>query len=328
MRRISLAGTVMSALLMLLVGTSQAQNFGEAGLSTDHAVTAMGTAVIERQAQRVRMQIELQGKGKDIKAALAKLEKRREAASSRLKELGVIESTIEYGQPKTDASISARQRQMLEMVMSNQRGVAKRRAQKLFSSQPIVVSQSLQAEWPIHAEDTAELLIFCHELENTIRDADVAGTKEPEELSAEEEELLEEMKESANQFGGYSESEGPKPGTPSFLYVARIDENEHAQALARAFSKAKAQASTLAKAAGVELGTLRRLAAQEQSASIDNYDEYGGYAYQRFAYMQMQRAAGTAQEGSHKEAIGSAPGQIKYQIVVRAAFGIKASRRP
>ena len=82
--------------------------------------------------------------------------------------------------------------------------------------------------------------------------------KEPKELTPEEEELAEEMKQAMQQFGGFGDGEA-QPGEPKSLFVARITEEE--RAAARALDRG------IAYAERGSVSTMRMLRREEAVAS-------------------------------------------------------------
>jgi uncharacterized protein YggE len=106
------------------------------------------------------------------------------------------------------------------------------------------------------------------------------------------------------------------------MFVTPVSEEEEAKLKAEAFQKAKAQAASLAAAAGVKIGDLQTLHVNEMSQigreAYNPYDQSYNYTYQ---VMQSQAAASA---GSNKrEAIGMQPGKVSYQVTVGASFAIK-----
>src|SRR5687768_6507738 len=79
-------------------------------------IEAAGMSVVERQPEVMRLQIEVLGKGKDLKAALEALAARREEAEKQLADLGVLEGSVSFGPPKLSAGDNQQQRQMEMMV--------------------------------------------------------------------------------------------------------------------------------------------------------------------------------------------------------------------
>jgi hypothetical protein len=182
----------------------------------------------------------------------------------------------------------------------------------------------LTAEWKLSAKSPDELLLAVHALQEKIKAADLAGMKDAEKLSPEQEEMLEEAEDP--DMMGFNSNIEVKPGEPVFMYVSRISDAERDKALAEAFQKARAHATRLAKAAGAELGNLKSLTAH--NASPRDYDVSGGrnqYAYQM---IQMARAqAGLDDdEANDTEALGVEPGPVKINVTIMAVFDLKRGK--
>jgi uncharacterized protein YggE len=283
-------------------------------------VTGSGVVEIKRQPDRLRLQVELLAKGSNLKEALALLKDRIEAARLQVGALGVIKKSVAFGNPKLSSTKTDQQKQMEQMLIQRLRQRGKRKPKKSKASSPVTVSAELTAEWKLTAKTIEELLIVSYELQEKIKAADLAGRKQAEKLSPEEQELLE---EAASGFG-YGSSDEAKPGEPSFLFVSGISDDEREKSLAAAFQKAKSRAARLAKAAGSQLGELKSLSAQNTpGAGLDDYSMYGGYSSP--AYRAIQRAMTAAQLGTEdaSEAIGAIPGTVTYTITVTASFDLK-----
>ena len=175
----------------------------------------------------------------------------------------------------------------------------------------------LTAEWPIAAKDPEELFLTVQGLQGKVKAAKLAGGKEAEKLSPEEEELAEEV---GPGFGPYGE-EDFDPSTPGFTYVAKISEEDRTKATAEAFQKAKADAQRIARAAGVQLGPLAAL-----SASVDRRFDGPGYydGPMPSGYRQMMERFRSSPPGesADDEAVATDPGQVAFSVSAHAAFGL------
>jgi hypothetical protein len=302
----------------LLACTAFAQNQP----SPSPCISASGVATLKKDPQLVRLQMDLVAQGKDLKEALAKLKERREAATKKLSELGAKADSIRFEDfhavpAQTDQQQRMRMQRMVQARMRGEKPSAKEAAKK----DPVKVSVTLKAEWPLKAGSPEDRLVATSELEDQVREADLAGQKEAEKLSAEEKEEAEEGElEAPTYYGG---EEGPKPGDPVFIYVATVTDEEKAKLLADAFAKAKENATRLAQAAGAQLGALQFLNGGENAAYSD-YETYAGYGgqYRQYAYQLMQRIRG-AQSEEDVEAVGMQPGQVSTKMHVSASFAIK-----
>ncbi|MGE0608409.1 MAG: SIMPL domain-containing protein [Pirellulales bacterium] len=278
----------------------------------DSSVTASGTARLERAPDFLRMHVRISANGKNVREALEKLQARRESVRDKLKDLAVEEDSIEFSEPSINATMSDRQRQM-EALMRQRSGKTKKKPGD-DAPRPVMLAQTLQAEWKLGSENSEELLVLAHELQEAIKEADVAGAKEAEPLSPEEEELAEEM---SGLYSEYSGSDEPSPGTAAFSFVCKISDEERGQATAEAFEKARDEAARLAAAAGKQLGELRLL--RGDSAGGD-YESYGEYQYSRDMMLALARQRARA---DNMEAIGAQPGKVSFQVQVSASFSLK-----
>lgn len=320
-RQLWIAATLSICLAGIGASTS-AQILGEPSSGGPPSVSGSGAATIERQAETLRMNVELLSKGKDLKDALAKLAERRKAAEEQLKKLGADAKSIKFGEPQISAAQNNPQIQMMmqqRMMMRQQQRGGRRAAAKPAVAPPVTVTLPLVAGWAIKADSPEQLLLASHALEEKIKAADLAGRTAAEELSPEEAELAEEAEEdeSMTYMNG---QEAPKPGEPRFVYVSQISAADRDKAYAEAFERAKASADRLAKAASAELGALQHLSGGGASdADSDGFDEWSGYQYQMIR--RMQRTTSTAD--GELEAIGPRPGVLKFQVHVMASFALK-----
>ena len=311
---LSALGLVACAVALGFPDSVRAQAPDESG-----TVAGNGVVTISRPPEIMRVQIALQGKGADLKAALAAVKARADAARKQLTTLGAGKESIKVDQAKIGAKNNQQQRQMQMMMMQRMRQ-GNKASKKPKTPDPVLVSAMLTAEWKLDSKSADDLLVAVHALQEKIRAADLAGTKDAEKLSPEQEELLEEMEANQNQYGSEDE---PKPGEPVFIFVSRISEAERDKALAEAFQKAKVQAMRLAKAAGAELGDLYSLTGG--SSSPNDYNSYGRYNQYAYQTLQMARAEAGMEddEGNDTEALGTEPGPVKINVTVRAAFDLK-----
>ncbi len=282
--------------------------------------TVAGTGVVEisRAPEHMRMEVEIPARGAGVKAALASLQTKLDAGRAQLAALGAIDGSIAIGEPRISTQQSQQQQQIEQMIASSLRRTGRRREKKDVV-RPVTVIATVTAEWKLPAGDSAELLVAAHELQERIRAAKLAGEEEESTLTPEEQEILE---ESGGMFG-YNDSNEPRLGEPTFTYVTLISDAEHAQAIAEAFQKARAQATQLATATGGALGKLESVSTHAQ-AGLDE-DDYG-YQYNSASYRAYQRLS-RSQQGrggdDPREAVGLQPGKVVYRVHVSAGFGLK-----
>ncbi len=321
------AGMFLAAALALGASTAAAQfeMLGAFGAEQPgQTVAGMGTSSVSRPPEVLRMYVELTAKAATLEEALASLKERREAALLQLKMLKADMDTVETGAPGPAAGPSAERRQMEQMVLQRMRGAGRRLPPGLDEPEPVAVAMRLQADWPLTADSPEELLLRSDAIRKQVKEADLAGSAEEEEVSPEMQEMLEEM---AGMQYDYNETPF-KEGEPVFLFVARIDEADRRQAMSDAFAKARGQAQSLTEAAGVELGPLVSLAGYGggQSSLMDN--PYG-YEYQAY----MQRVMGRSGMGgimssqqNASEAMSTTPEDLSFTFMVRAYFALAPSK--
>ena len=161
---------------------------------------------------------------------------------------------------------------------------------------------------------------------------DLAGVKETEKLSPEEQELAEEAASpDAQQTEVYSDGQAaPPPGQPNFLFVAHISDADRDKAMAEAYGKAKANAALLAKAAGRSLGPLSGLSGNNSNHSLSDEEAFSSYGPGNYAIMQMrnmvaQRNAAAAEDQS-AEVVGTNPTSLSFDFAIQAVFTLGAER--
>jgi len=264
------------------------------------------------------MHVELVAKGKTLEEALTNLKDRREAARVQLEGLRADMGSVKVNAPRVSGQQSEQKRRMERMLMERMRSRGGKVPPGVKAPKSFTVSATLSAEWPLKVDDSERLLMAAEVLREKIEEADLAGTKEAEKLSPEEEELAEEM---AAMSGSYGEEE-IKPGEPQFVYVARITDAERDKAMADSFTKAKAQAEQLARAANVKLGALVGL-----SGGGGGQTEFGdssfGYEQQRYLQRLMGSRAGAMSDDSSNEAVSANPESLGFNFTVTAYFAIE-----
>ena len=289
-----------------------------AQISVESGVHGSGSVVLERPAERMRMQIDLLAKSKNLADAITKLKSQKAKVEKQLDSLGATKESIKFGEVRLDESQDDEQRQMQMMMrqrMSQRRG--KRHAEKESQGKPVKLTLRLTAEWSLKSKDAIGLLLETQKLHEAIKAADLAGLKESQEPTAEEAEVAEESEEMDMV---YNSRQGPKQGEPVFLYFATIPAADREKALAEAFAAAKSEATRLAKAAEMELGPLRSL--QSGASANDFSDEDSVQQLYNSGMGNLFRHELSNRHRGH-DAIGPTPGLLKFHTDVTVLFAIK-----
>src|SRR5439155_24818128 len=122
----------------------------------------------------MRMKIVLTAKGKDLKEALATLKDRTDAARAQLATLGADKASIKSETPQLSAGKTNQQRQMEMMMAQRLRGGGGGKKPKKEEKQPVNVSTTLTAQWPLKAKEPEELLVTASVLQDKIKAAELA----------------------------------------------------------------------------------------------------------------------------------------------------------
>ena len=290
--------TVVVGMMLCLVALARAQEEG--------VVTGSGQVTLTKQPNLVRAEIQVLAKGEDLKQALAQLEQERSSARQKLVSLGAKEDSIEFAAARIGA---AAKQTAAQQMMAMMRGG--RTPKPAAEDGQVQVSSLLRVEWPLQAVDEQEALIKGSELREQIKQS---FARTSEELTPEEQELLEEMQED-DDFSGMPMA---KPGEPAIVFVHRLGDDEYQKATADAFAKARAAAQRLAAAAGSKLGAVRSLNSSFESVDDGNEDNYAMQFYLRA----MGTSAGDG-AGAAPEATASEPGPVQCRITVTASFALQ-----
>jgi hypothetical protein len=283
-------------------------------------IMANGTTAVQRKPTQLRLYMELTAKGKTLPEALAKLKERREAAAAELETLKADKKSIVFGAPSLPNTQSPRKRQIEAMVMSQMRSRGKKVPKGLQVPHTVTVAQTLAAQWPLEGESLEQMLLVAHNIQDKIKAADLAGVKESEALSAEEEEFAEEANQMAGQFGQEQQT-----GEARFLFVATLPEKDRAEALAQAFKKAVQHADETAKAAGLSRGRMVGL-----SSSCSGQSDFGQHGYinydptgsGNFLQRMIAQQTGENPEGKREEAMSSEPGMLHFTCNATVVFQV------
>jgi uncharacterized protein YggE len=300
---IFLAGGAHSALAQ---GAANSVEQAVVNLVGQGTVSGSGVAVVKRQPELMRMRLDVTASGKDLADALAKLKARREAALKVCSDLGAAPATLVAGAPHIAAE-NPQRKQIMDMLRQRARNGG-RPAKKNEPAQ-INVATTLTAEWPLKGSDGEDLLVASQSLSDKIKSALVKSMPK-EELSPEEEELQE---EAAQEMQNYNNN-GPKPGEPAFIFVAKVSKQDYTKAAAKAFAIAKDHAQRLAAAAGSSLGELNSVQGNDQMMAL-------GLQRQMYNYNGMQDDDSVEQQfENNDEAIGLNPAEVRLTIGVSASF--------
>jgi uncharacterized protein YggE len=264
-------------------------------LSNSSMVQASGTATLKKQPTELRVSMDITGSGKDLAEAMASLAKARDAAKAKLTELKPADGSlvVEDTAIGSGGTGTPQERQYRMMMQMRNQGKAKAAA-----AASVTVSSSIKASFPLTGSGD-EALKTSYELQEKIKKELAPADGDKKKLTEEEEEMMAEM--------AMANDGMPKPGEPSFSYVAVLSDAEATKLTADALAKAKAQAELIAKAAGVPLGNLHQISAHASGGDANEYNPYNRFA----------RGGG---EGEAREATSPSAGSVSYTVMVQASY--------
>jgi uncharacterized protein YggE len=301
--------------ILLTAGAVWAQDADATRPDAPMIVSASGQTRLQRRPTMLRMYLQLTAKGKTLEEAMAAMKERREAAQTQLDKLGVAKGSVSYTGPSISNSVNARQKRM-EMMISQRMGSKGKKAAKV-TKPPVTLGSILTAEWPLEGDTPEKLLLAAESLREKITAADLAGVKEAEKLTPEEQEVADEMAEETSRMSS-SDDDSAKPGQPNLLFVAKITPADRQAAVAKAFADAKTDATDLAKAAGADLGRLVSLSAS--GGGQNNFGEDDSYSRNAAYYMQRLHQRMGFNGGQANEAVASTADAIDFVFMVQATF--------
>ena len=285
------------------------------GAAGQQTISATGTATVKRKPTVLRMYLELAAKGSNLDEALKKMKDRRESARAQLETLKADKDAITFGDPSLSSAASPRQRQIEVMLMARMQSRGKKPAKTSIASS-VTVRAMLTAQWSLEAETPEQMLVLAQSLQEKVKAADLAGIKDAEKLSPEEEELADEASQMMDQSG---EQRTPA-GQPYFMFIARLSQADREKLLGEAFAKAKTQAADLAKAADVELGPLTGISGQcggQHNLGDEEYNPFNNSSSVR-RILAQQTAEGA--DETRYEAMSNDPAAVSFYGSVQANF--------
>jgi uncharacterized protein YggE len=265
----------------------------------DPTVSSAGSAEVKVRATSLRVRGEVTATGKDLGAALEALAKRKAAVSQGLEALKPASGTLTIGDAVVGSALAedgSGESAYAQMMMG--------RRQPKQPTTDVSVSALVKLSLDLPAGEPDAVLVGAKQLEDKVK-AVLKSDAAPAALTPEQKEQMEEMQ-------AMMQAGGPSAEGITFQYVAPVGDDALRNATAEAITKARADAERLARAAGLELGPMKRLASSAESEMMSYM--------QRMSRMQM----GKSMEADKNEAVGSAPGKLTLEVTVSTTYGLIA----
>ena len=271
-------------------------------------VKGSGTANLQKPADLLHLEVQLQVRGKDVQDAVATIKQRESAIKEKLG--GIAAGTVSFEPPKIESDNDPRKAYAKMTGMMNP-GARKRAA----PAKGVNVTTTLRADWELKGSDAEAVSLAAYQLQEKITSAAPWSAK-GREGDVQQEEQEEAAEEAA---GNPYLAAMPKPGQPVFSFAARFTPEERAKAAREAFARATQQATQLARAAGKTLGDLREL---ESTPPVASPTENSNTA-EAFNFVQAMLGPAAKPKTEPDITYGDAPGQISEPVNVTAVFTIK-----
>jgi hypothetical protein len=270
------------------------------------SVTCHGSVSVRQRPALLLMKLRLRATGSTLELRLADLKRRREAASRWLQRLGA--ARVDFGEPYFPNLIG--KDPLSGMRDAAGRALGSAPAAPAAPERGQEVSAVLTATWPIAALSPEETLVLVDQLR--FEAATEAGAPEPPDEPpawASPQERLHEMM-------AHLRRPQEDDGTPQFLFIARMDEEQREKAAVEAFARARQNAERLARAAGMGLGPL----ASVVQLGLGAVEHVRGAA----RFMERQRCAallaGTSYDLAEQEAVTDDPRSAEFIVSVTVSY--------
>ena len=293
-----------------------------------------GSAQVRFQAKpsKLRLQVQLNAHGATPESAIKNLKLQRDTVGKQLSELRVDPKSISFSVPNVVPIVpgsrpTAPGAGIPVMVhpgrpTRSEPAAAVRHSSETDRAAParprlFVASTTLRADWPLTGDDTDAIVAAAATIREKILAADLTAKKPAQDLSAEEQELVEESAIAPHQQGssGFAMqvlSDG-KAGV-AFVYVAVVSDEQRKKLMANGFAQAKKEAEELAEAAGRRLGELSHVYCQMENHSTVGRN-YG-----------PEYAGSVLVSSDEHETVGETPEKLVFECEVTVSYKFAAPK--
>lgn len=218
--------------------------------TTEPGVTGSGQQTVKVMPDTMEMTINLQATDEQFDKALATIQQQDADLEKALRGLQPAPADVKSVGPSLGPVAPGDRSAILRQQMMRAMGRATPEQPEVKAK--VTLSMTVTARWKLTAREGVPLLKETQALQEAVRAA-LPKPAAPEAAATEEQE--EQMMSAMRDMG----ETGQPPGTPAFSFTATIPADKVADAKAQAFKKARADAESLAQAAGMKLGALRSL---------------------------------------------------------------------
>ena len=330
-----------------------------AGAHEDASVTGAGHVALQPKATALRFRLTLTAFGDDMESTLKSIAHKGEAFRKALLAAKATPESIRVSTPRLIGGLRA----LGDLIPSRAywrqggKGDGKQQRQlqtpkhatkggKRQTSEPapdddeapaperrgprIELSAQLVADWPLHGDSQAQLLVEGDEI---VRRA----YKQMRSLFPAKDSDEPEAESSYQQTGEtLSRADHPDFTRPMYVFVGVLSESELQEADAKAFKAATADAAATAKIAGLQIGDLLTLNVSGHGADTDPFEETArpiipappAVDDSPFDPFGPARVASAAKRHGAVEVTSHDPSSLQHVVTVNATFRLPSSGRP
>lgn len=232
------------------------------GGGAEPSVSGSGQQIIKAMPDTIEMTINLEATDEKFDKALAAIQQQDADLERALRGLPTAPVDLKSEGPWHRHAPRPDRTTMLTRQMMQAVG---RAAPEDTSEGKVTLSVTVTARWKLTARESLALLKETEALQEAVRGV----LAKPPEAAATEDQV-----EAMLAAAGRASATGEPSGTPSFSFTATIPADKAAEAKAQAFKKARADAESLAQAAGMKLGALRSLSGSSTPETPAEPDDY------------------------------------------------------
>jgi uncharacterized protein YggE len=277
------------------------------GSASEPGVTGSGMETVRLMPDTMAMAVNLVATDEQFDKALAAIQQQADDVQKALRGLQTPPAEVTLEGPALGPALGGSQEAMVRRRMMQAMGRAPAEEPK---EQKVTLSMVVSADWKLTAKDAVGLLKETNAIEQAVRAALPKPAEKGEEMTEEQEE------EMMSLMGRMGEEEAP-PGTPAFTFSAKLPPDKLQEARKQAYQLAVADATSLAEAAGADIGGLANISGYVSQEEQDSAYSYY-YRTPAFASVLMRAARGT-----EPVAVAAEPREVAFSVRVEATFGLK-----
>ncbi|MFO1063026.1 MAG: SIMPL domain-containing protein [Pirellulales bacterium] len=280
-----LARHVLWTALMLAVVSHSSIVCAQYAPMEPNGLSAFGKADVVVEPQKLRLTFWASAQGLDSKSAIKALADHKVRVKEELTAMKADEQSIQFSGARIGdpSDKNPQQAQMIRMMRSMGRGGRTINPETL--PKIVTASCAVRVEWSLPTKDADALALLPSSLNAQVEQRDLLGKKNVAELSAKQQEQMDEMKAMMEEQGGYYESDS---GTPEVKieFIGTVSDKDAAETTKRAYEAAVKNVQRLAASTGRQVGKLRGAYASpnvsDPSSDVFAY-AMGGYGQNRTA---------------------------------------------